>query len=156
MEFRKAQREDAALILEFIKGIANYEKLSDQVINTVEQIEEVVFDRHKAEVIFALEQGREVGFALFFENYSTFTGRTGIYLEDLFVWPQFRKKGYGKGLFLELARIAKKRGCRRMEWVCLNWNQPSIDFYHSLGARGLKEWTTFRLNEEGIDALARQ
>lgn len=154
MEFRIAKREDSALILEFIQGIAAYEKMSGEVVNTAGQIEKVLFDDQKAEVLFAMEEGREVGFALFFENYSTFTGRPGLYLEDLFVLPEYRKKGYGKALFLELARLARERGCPRMEWVCLNWNQPSIDFYHSLGAVGMHEWTTYRLDEQGLDALA--
>lgn len=142
---RKAVREDAALILEFIKGIARYEKMEDEVKATAELLEQQLFDDKRAEVIFAVEDGKEVGFALFFHNFSTFVGKCGLYLEDLYVYPEYRGRGYGKALFLELTRIAKERGCGRMEWVCLNWNQPSIDFYRSMGAISLDEWTTYRL-----------
>lgn len=144
------------MILDLIKGIAAYEKMSDQVINTEEKIEKVLFEDRKAEVLFALEDGNPdhvIGFALFFENYSTFTGTANLYLEDLFMWPEYRKAGYGRGLFMELVAIARARGCKRMEWVCLNWNQPSIDFYHSLGAYGMREWTTFRLDEKALRLL---
>ena len=150
---RKAEREDAALVLEFIKGIAKYEKMENEVEATVELLEEQLFDKGRAEVIFAMEEGKEVGFALFFHNFSTFVGRGGLYLEDLYVYPEYRGKGYGKALFLELVRIANKRKCGRMEWVCLNWNTPSIEFYRSLGAVPLDEWTTYRLDEKGIERL---
>lgn len=149
---RKAEREDAALVLEFIKGIAKYEKMENEVEATVELLEEQLFDKGRAEVIFAMEDGKEVGFALFFHNFSTFVGRSGLYLEDLYVYPEYRGKGYGKALFLELVRIANERKCGRMEWVCLNWNTPSIGFYRSMGAVALDEWTTYRL---AGDALAR-
>jgi len=154
-KFRCATEDDAALVLEFIKGIATYEKMLDEVINTEELIKEVVFGKGNAEVIFALEDGKEVGFALFFHNYSTFVGRAGIHLEDLFVWPEHRGKGYGKALFCEVARIAKERNCGRMEWTCLNWNEPSIKFYLSLGAVPMDEWTTYRLTEDKIAALVK-
>lgn len=150
---RKAEREDAALVLEFIKGIAKYEKMENEVEATVELLEEQLFDKGRAEVIFAMEDGKEVGFALFFHNFSTFVGRGGLYLEDLYVYPEYRGKGYGKALFLELVRIANERKCGRMEWVCLNWNTPSIEFYRSLGAVPLDEWTTYRLDEKGIERL---
>jgi GNAT superfamily N-acetyltransferase len=153
MEIRKAVRQDVPLILEFIKGIARYEKMENEVVATTELLEEQLFDKGRAEVIFAMEEGVEVGFALFFHNFSTFLGRGGLYLEDLFVYPEHRGKGYGKALFLELVRIANERGCGRMEWVCLNWNQPSIDFYLSMGAEPLNEWTTYRLNEQTIFKL---
>ena len=153
--FRKATPYDAALILKFIKGIAEYEKMLDEVVNTEELIKEVVFGNGHAEVIFVLEDDKEVGFALFFHNYSTFVGRSGIHLEDLFVWPEYRGKGYGKALFCEVARIAKERGCGRMEWTCLNWNTPSINFYLSMGAIPMDEWTTYRLTAEKIDALVK-
>ena len=113
-KFRTATEQDAALVLEFIKGIATYEKMLDQVVNTDEMIKEIVFGKGHAEVIFILEDEKEVGFALFFHNYSTFVGRSGMYLEDLFVWPEYRGKGYGKALFCEVARIAKERNCGRM------------------------------------------
>lgn len=151
---RKAVREDAALILEFIKGIARYEKMENEVEATVEMLEEQLFDKGRAEVIFAMVKDKEVGFALFFHNFSTFVGRAGLYLEDLYVYPEYRGKGYGKALFMELVNIASERRCGRMEWVCLNWNTPSIEFYRSLGAVPLDEWTTYRLDEKGIERLA--
>lgn len=150
---RKAVREDAPLILEFIKGIARYEKMESDVEATEETLEEQLFDKERAEVIFAMEDGKEVGFALFFHNFSTFVGRAGLYLEDLYVYPEYRGKGYGKALFMELVRIACERRCGRMEWVCLNWNTPSIDFYRSMGAVSLDEWTTYRLDKEALSRL---
>jgi GNAT superfamily N-acetyltransferase len=149
-EFRNATADDCALILEFIKELAEYEKMSDDVVATEDLLREWIFEKQKAEVIFALEDGREIGFALFFHNFSTFVGRAGIYLEDLFVKPEYRKRGHGKALILELARIANERGCGRMEWSCLDWNQPSIDFYLSLGATPMNEWTTYRLSGDAL------
>ena len=149
-QFRNATQNDCALILEFIKGLAEYEKMSDDVVATEDLLREWIFEKQKAEVIFALEDGREVGFALFFHNFSTFVGRAGIYLEDLFVLPEYRKRGHGKALILELARIANERKCGRMEWSCLDWNQPSIDFYLSLGAKPMNEWTTYRLSGDAL------
>ena len=153
MKIRKAVRKDVPLILEFIKGIARYEQMENEVVATTELLEEQLFDKGCAEVIFAMEEGVEVGFALFFHNFSTFLGRGGLYLEDLFVYPEHRGKGYGKALFLELVRIANERGCGRMEWVCLNWNKPSIDFYRSMGAVPLDEWTTYRLTSDAMKKL---
>lgn len=153
MKIRKAVRQDVPLILEFIKGIARYEKMENEVVATTELLEEQLFDKGRAEVIFVMEEGAEVGFALFFHNFSTFLGRSGLYLEDLFVYPEHRGKGYGKALFLELVRIANERGCGRMEWVCLNWNKPSIDFYRSMGAVPLDEWTTYRLTSDAMKKL---
>ena len=152
---RKATKADAALVLEFIKAIAIYENMLDEVVNTEEMIKEVVFGKGNAEVIFALEDDKEVGFALFFHNYSTFVGKSGIHLEDLFVLPEYRGKGYGKALFLEVARIAKERTCGRMEWTCLDWNRSSIDFYLSMGAIPMDEWTIYRLTADQIDNLLR-
>lgn len=145
MTIRYAERTDCALILQFIKELADYEKMLNEVVATPEILEEWIFDKHKAEVIFAMEGDTEVGFALFFHNFSTFVGRAGIYLEDLFVRPEHRGKGYGKGLLQQLAKIAVERGCGRLEWVCLDWNQPSIDFYKSLGAVPMDEWTIYRI-----------
>ncbi len=145
MKIRHAERKDCALILQFIKELADYEKMLNEVVATPEILEEWIFDKHKAEVIFAMEGDTEVGFALFFHNFSTFVGRAGIYLEDLFVRPEHRGKGYGKGLLQQLAKIAVERGCGRLEWVCLDWNQPSIDFYKSLGAVPMDEWTIYRI-----------
>ena len=156
MDYRFAERKDAALILEFIKALAEYEKLSDEVVATPETLEEWIFERQKAEVIFALEDGVEVGFALFFHNFSTFLGRAGLYLEDLFVKPAYRGKGYGKGLLATLAKIALERGCGRLEWVCLDWNKPSIDFYKSLGAVPMDDWTIYRVAGDTLKQLSEQ
>lgn len=153
-EIRYAEKKDAALILEFIRALAEYEKMSDEVVATEELLQEWVFEKKKAEVIFAVEDGVEVGFALFFHNFSTFVGRAGLYLEDVFVKVEHRGKGYGKALLKELARIAVERGCGRMEWVCLNWNQPSIDFYRSLGAVPMDDWTIYRVAGDTLKALA--
>ena len=156
LNFRYATETDSALILEFIRELAKYENMLDEVVATEELLREWIFEKKKAEVIFALEDGIEVGFALFFHNFSTFLGRAGIYLEDLFVKPEYRGKGYGKGLLKKLAQIAKERGCGRLEWCCLDWNKPSIDFYLSLGADPMDEWTTYRIAGETLDKLARE
>ena len=153
-EFRFAEREDAPLILRFIRSLAEYEKMADDVVATEELLMEWIFEKGKAEVIFALEDGKEVGFALFFHNFSTFLGRAGIYLEDLFVLEEHRGKGYGKALLKKLAQIAVERGCGRLEWWCLDWNKPSIDFYRSLGAEPMEEWTTYRIAGETLLRLA--
>lgn len=154
MTFRFAERKDSGLILSFIKGLASYEKMLDQVVATEEQLEQWIFDKRNAEVIFACEDGKEVGFALFFHNFSTFLGRAGIYLEDLFVLPEYRGKGYGKALLRKLAQIAVERECGRLEWWCLDWNKPSIDFYLSLGAKPMDEWTVYRVTGETLKKLA--
>lgn len=154
MTFRFAERKDSGLILSFIKGLASYEKMLDQVVATEEHLEQWIFDKQKAEVIFACEDGREVGFALFFHNFSTFLGRAGIYLEDLFVLPEYRGRGYGKALLRKLAQIAVERECGRLEWWCLDWNKPSIDFYLSLGAKPMDEWTVYRVTGETLKKLA--
>lgn len=156
LTFRNATVEDCGLILEFIRGIAAYEKMLDQVVATEELLRQWVFDQRRAEVIFALEDGVEVGFALFFHNFSTFVGRAGLYLEDVFVKPAYRGKGYGKALLKKLAEIAVERGCGRFEWVCLDWNQPSIDFYRSLGAVPMEEWTIYRLSGDALQKLAEE
>ncbi len=154
LEFRCAERRDTALILEFIKGLAEYERMSDDVVADEALLEEWLFDKQRAEVIFAVADGKEVGFALFFHNFSTFLGRAGIYLEDLYVLPEHRGRGYGKGLLKKLASIAVERGCGRLEWSCLDWNEPSIDFYLSLGAARMDEWTVYRLTGDTLTALA--
>lgn len=151
---RYAERADTPLILEFIKKLAAYEKMSDEVVADAETLESWIFDKQKAEVIFALEDGKEVGFALFFHNFSTFLGRAGIYLEDLYVEPEYRGKGYGKALLKKLASIAVERGCGRLEWWCLDWNRPSIDFYLSLGAQPMSDWTVYRITGETLKNLA--
>ncbi len=152
--YRFAQEDDCALILRFIRELADYEKMLDQVIATEDLLHEWVFEKGKAEVLFVCENDREVGFALFFHNFSTFLGRAGIYLEDLYVMPECRGRGYGKGLLQQLARIAVERGCGRLEWWCLDWNKPSIDFYLSLGAEPMKDWTVYRIAGDTLTKLA--
>ena len=124
------------------------------MVATEDLLKQWIFEKQKAEVIFVMEKGKEVGFALFFHNFSTFLGRAGIYLEDLYVMPEYRGKGYGKGLIRKLAQIAKERGCGRLEWWCLDWNKPSIDFYLSLGAEAMTDWTVYRFAGESLDKLA--
>ena len=154
LTFRTAEEKDCGLILFFIRELAAYEKMLDEVAATEEMLSDWLFHKHSAEVIFACEDGKEVGFALFFHNFSTFVGRAGLYLEDLYVLPEYRGKGYGKALLKKLAAIAAERGCGRMEWVCLDWNQPSIDCYRSLGARPMDEWTIYRVAGESLERLA--
>ena len=153
-EIRFANEKDVALILDFIKGLAEYEKMSDLVVADEALLREWTFEKNKAEVIFAMEDGKEVGFALFFHNFSTFVGRAGIYLEDLYVKPEYRGHGHGKALIKKIAAIACERGCGRLEWSCLDWNTPSIDFYISLGAEQMNEWTVYRFEGERLAALA--
>lgn len=152
-KYRFASENDVPLILEFIKELAIYEKMLDTVVATEDLLNDWLFNKKIAEVIFALEDNKEVGFALFFHNFSTFLGRGGIYLEDLYVKPEYRKKGYGKGLLKTLAKLTVERNCGRLEWCCLNWNKPSIEFYESLGAIKMDEWSTFRLSGETLKKL---
>lgn len=154
LTFRNAERKDTALILRFIKELADYEKMLDEVVADEATLEEWLFDKQKAEVIFAIIDGREIGFALFFHNFSTFFGRAGIYLEDLYVMPEYRGKGYGKAILKKLASIAVERGCGRLEWWCLDWNKPSIDFYLSLGAEPMSDWTVYRIAGDTLRQLA--
>lgn len=154
LDYRFATENDIPKIFNFIKELAVYEKMEDEVVSTEELLHNWLFVQKKVEVIFALENDKEVGFALFFHNFSTFLGRGGIYLEDIFVLPEYRGKGYGKGLIKVLANIALERNCGRLEWTCLDWNKPSIDFYLSLGARPMDEWTVYRLQGETLEALA--
>ncbi|MBQ4627251.1 MAG: GNAT family N-acetyltransferase [Clostridia bacterium] len=154
MNFRFAERKDCEKILFFIKELAVYEHMENDVVATAELLEEWIFDKEKAEVIFALDGEKEVGFALFFHNFSTFLGRAGIYLEDLFVLPEYRGRGFGKGLLKELAKITVERSCGRLEWCCLDWNKPSIDFYLSLDAVAMNDWTTYRLTGDSLKKMA--
>ena len=156
MEFRKATREDISLILQFVRALAEYEKMGDQVVADEDVMADWLFNKKTAEVIFAMEGEKEVGFALFFHNFSTFLGKSGIYLEDLFVLPEYRGRGYGKALLTELARIAVDRGCGRLEWWCLDWNKPSIDFYRSMGAQPMDEWTVYRITGDTLETLGRR
>ena len=154
-DIRPATVDDVPLILQFIRGLAEYERLLDKVVATEELLRETLFgERRVAEVILGFEQGQPAAFVLFFHNYSTFLGRPGIYLEDLFVKPEFRRKGYGKVMLSRLASIAIERNCGRLEWSVLDWNTPAIDFYKSLGAVDLHDWTMFRLTGERLKALA--
>ena len=154
LTFRFAEERDTPLILDFIKWLADYERMLDQVVADEDTLADQLFRKKNAEVLFALENGKEVGFALFFHNFSTFLGRSGLYLEDLFVLPEHRGKGYGRAMFRRLAAIARERGCGRMEWWCLDWNKPSIDFYRSLGAEPMSDWTVYRLTGETLKNLA--
>ena len=152
--FRPAEEKDTALLIQFIRALAEYEHMLDQVVATEEILSEWLFQRRVAEAFFAVEDGAEVGFALYFHNFSTFLGRGGIYLEDLFVLPEHRGKGYGKAILIRLAQIARERGCGRLEWACLDWNKPSINFYLSLGAVPMDEWTVYRVSGDALSKLA--
>ena len=154
MLFRQADQNDTGLILHFIKELARYEKLEHEVTATEEILNEWLFEKKSAEVIFAMQDEKEVGFALFFTNFSTFLGKAGMYLEDLYVIPKYRGRGIGKNLLCELARIAVKRGYGRVDWWCLDWNAQSIDFYLSLGAIPMDDWTVYRLEGDTLKNLA--
>ncbi len=152
---RHGEPGDEPVILALIKGIAEYEKLSHEVVATEKLLHTYLFSGKKvAEVVIGYEGEVPVGFALFFHNYSTFTGRPGLYLEDLFVYEEYRGKGYGKALLLYLAKLARDRGCARFEWVVLDWNTPAIEFYNSLGAKQMKEWIITRVSGKDIERLA--
>ena len=154
IEFRKATKKDTPQILSLIKGLAEYENLSHEVIATEDILKEWLFEKERAEVILAVVEEEVVGFALYFHNFSTFLGRAGIYLEDLYVKEEYRGYGYGKALLKELARITVERGCGRLEWACLDWNQPSIDFYRSMGAVPMEDWTVYRVTGDTLRNLA--
>lgn len=155
MKTRYANPGDEKIILDFIHNLAVYEKLEHEVVADEALLRQWIFEEKKAEVLFALADGREVGMALFFHNFSTFLGRAGIYLEDLFVLPEHRGNGYGKGLLQALARVAVERGCGRLEWSCLDWNQPSIEFYRSMNAVPMNDWTVYRLTGDSLKQAAR-
>ncbi len=152
---RTASVEDCGRILQMIRALARYEKMEDQVVATEDLLREWIFEKKKAEVLFATEDGREVGFALFFHHFSTFLGRAGIYLEDLYVMPEYRGKGHGKALLKRLAQITLERGCGRLDWQCLDWNERSIAFYRSLGAEALDDWTGYRLSGKTLEEMAK-
>ena len=154
LSFRNAERKDISLIFQFIKELAEYEKMLDQVVADEATLEMWIFDKEKAEVFFALEDGKEIGFALYFHNFSTFVGRAGIYLEDVYIKPEHRGKVNGKAILKKLASIAKERGCGRLEWCCLDWNKPSIDFFLSLGAEPMNDWTVYRVSGDTLTKLA--
>ena len=150
--YRPAERGDIELIMKFIRDLAEYEKLADQVVADAGVLADWLFEKRVAKVVFALCDGVEAGFALYFHNFSTFLGRAGIYLEDLYVRPGYRGRGLGLGLMRYLARECVQLGCGRLEWSCLDWNRPSIDFYLALGAVPQSEWTTYRLTGEALAA----
>jgi len=155
LRIEKAREEDLSLILSFIKELAEYERLAHEVVATEELLRESLFgERARAEVVIAYDGGQAVGFALFFHNFSTFVGRPGIYLEDLYVRPQARGRGIGRALLAYLARLAKERRCGRLEWAVLDWNEPAIRFYKNLGAVPMEEWTVFRATGAALDKLA--
>lgn len=155
LSIRPATVMDVPVILQLIRDLAAYERAPNEVTATKEQLVDVLFgQKPAAEVLLAFENGMPAGFAVFFHNFSTWLGRPGLYLEDLFVKPEMRGKGYGRALLVDLAKIARERGCGRMEWAVLNWNDPAIQFYRKLGAKPMDEWTVFRLTRDGIAKLA--
>ena len=153
LTFRNATREDITLVLTFIKKLAEYEKRLNEVVATEKDLEKWIFDKKIAEVIFALEDGKEIGFALFFLSFSTYLGNVNLHLEDLFIDPEYRRKGYGKALLKRLAKIVVERGYGRFEWTCLSWNESSIKFYLSLGAKQM-DWNVFHLTGDALKKLA--
>jgi GNAT superfamily N-acetyltransferase len=154
LKIRLATQNDTALILQFIKELAEYEHMLNEVVATEDILNEFLFEQKKAEVIIGEYKQQPVCFALFFHNFSTFLGRPGIYLEDLYVKPEMRGKGFGRMVLSYLARLAKERKCGRLEWSCLDWNEPSISFYKKMGARPMEEWTVYRVQDETLDKLA--
>ena len=156
LSFRFAGRVDVPLVLRFIRELARYEQMEDRVVADEATLERELFDERGAEVLLAERGGEAVGFALFFHNFSTFLGRRGLYLEDLYVRPEHRGAGVGTALIRELARIATERGCGRLEWWCLDWNEPSIRFYRSLGAEPMDDWTVYRITGDTLTSLARE
>ena len=151
---RPAKPEEAGLVLDFIKKLAEYEKCADKVVADEDTIYHSLFVEYSAEVVFAEEDGVVIGFALFFHNFSTFVGRKGLYLEDLFILPEKRGRGYGKALLKYLAKLAVERHCGRMEWICLDWNKPALQVYRSIGAIPMDEWTVQRLDESSLKQFA--
>lgn len=155
-DIRKATLKDAPLVLSFIKELAAYEELAEHVTATIEDIEKTLFGQNpKAEVLILQEEGQNAGFALFFHNYSTFLCKYGIYIEDIYVREEYRGKGYGKALLKHICKLAKERDCGRVEWWCLDWNKPSIDFYLKLGAEAMTDWTVYRLSKKEIHELSK-
>jgi GNAT superfamily N-acetyltransferase len=153
---RYAEQKDVALILTFIKELAEYEHMSDEVVATEELLTHFLFYQKKAEVIIGEYQQEPVCFGLFFHNFSTFLGRPGIYLEDLYVKPEMRGKGFGTAILSFLAKLAMERSCGRLEWACLDWNEPSIKFYKQLGAKQMEDWTVYRLQDQALDHMSKR
>lgn len=155
-KIRFAEKEDTKLILDFIKELANYEKLLNEVVATEEILFDSLFVQKKAEVIIGEYDGKPVGFALFFHNFSTFLGKPGIYLEDLYIKPEMRGKGLGKVFLSYLGKLALERNCGRLEWWCIDWNEPSIEFYKGMGAKAMDEWTVYRVDNVALSNLANE
>lgn len=155
-KLRFAKEEDIGLVLKFIKELADYEKLLSEVVATEEILYDSLFIRKAAEVIIAEYDNKPIGFALFFHNFSTFLGKPGIYLEDLYIRPDMRGKGFGKTMLAYLAKLARDRNCGRFEWWCIDWNEPSINFYKSIGAIPMDEWTVYRVDKEALIKLANE
>jgi len=155
INIRSAVEADCSLILSLIQGLADYEKMSDDVVARVDDLKVTLFKQQHAEVFIGELDAEPVGFALFFHSYSTFLGKRGLYLEDLFIVPEARGKGVGKALLVHLAKVALERDCARFEWSVLDWNQPAIDFYRSIGAVGMEEWTVQRVDGEALQKLAK-
>jgi len=155
LTIRKTKEEDIPVILDFIKKLAEYENLQGEVFATEELLNKWLFEEKVAEAVLAVVSDEYVGFAVYFYNFSTFLGKGGVYIEDIFVKPEHRGKGYGKALFMYLAKTAKERDCGRLEWSCLDWNKPSIDFYLSFGAKPMDEWTVYRLTGETLDDIGK-
>lgn len=151
---RLAQREDCPQILSFIRQLAAYEQLENEVVATAQGLEQSLFDNRQAEVLLGESGGKPIAFALFFHNYSTFLGHANLYLEDLFVEEDYRGRGIGREMFSQLAAIATSRGCKRLDWWCLDWNKNAIDFYAGMGALPMSDWTVYRLQGSALDALA--
>ena len=155
LDIRAASVDQIPLVLKLIKELAVYEKLLDKVVTTEEDLKETLFGKNKAaEVVIGYYRDKTVGYALYFYNYSSFVGRPGLYIEDIYVRQEHRGKGFGKALLVYLARIARERRCGRMEWAVLDWNEPSIEFYKRLGATAMDEWTVFRLSGDAVEKLA--
>ena len=154
LTFRFAHREDVPVILDLIRELADYEHMLDQVVADPQELARQLFDLGRARVLFPQIDGQIVGFALYFHNFSTFLGRAGLYLEDLYIRPQWRGRGIGKATLRRLAAIAREQGCGRMEWWCLDWNEPSIGFYKKLGAQPMSDWTVYRLTAADLEELA--
>lgn len=150
---RPMKETETTTLHDLILGLAEYERMKDQVTSTPELLYRQIFEERHAHVLFATLDDLPIGFALYFFNFSTFVGKKGLYLEDLFILPEHRHQGYGKALFLELTKIAKDQDCGRMEWSVLDWNQPSIEFYRKMGAVSMDDWTIFRLNEKTLKSL---
>lgn len=153
---RKAKEEDVQTILQFIKDLAEYENLLDEVGASEEILHDSIFTRKKSEALIVEYDRKAIGYAIYFYNFSTFTGKPGLYVEDIYIMPEMRNRGFGKEIFVFLAELAQEQNCARMEWACLNWNEPSMKFYEKMGAFPMSDWIIYRLDEKGIQTLSQQ